>query len=297
MEQERFDSLTRVLAGQGGRRSIFRLLLGSAVTALAARLDLTETVQATRQHRRRRRDSGHGPKPGRSQHAQAAGKGKRKGNGRKNKRHHQSPLIPPLPPGCQNCNECQMCQDGACVPDSDLNGIICQGSGAACGYCQGGLCAPSLISPCADGFCPSRQNQCCADEKLCPDHESSTGVACIPKENCCPDSEQRCGGICVSRTHCCPEAPKPICASCEQLACRNGVWVCQRTESCGVRCGEGYCSDGLLCHHEGVCCGVPTGGTYWTCECASGYTGGCNGGCCRTGCCYPFCCEDVRAIA
>src|SRR5262245_27175476 len=193
MDELTFDALTRsVTREMGPRRAVLRLLAGTVIGAITSRLGQAGGVaQASSPRGKSRRTHPAHQRQGQGHaHQQddqrVRSEGKRKGKSKKGKRHHHSPPAPPLPPGCQHCNECQMCQDGACVSDSALNGVACQGSGAACGYCQGGQCAPSLISPCGDGFCPSRQNRCCADEKLCPDHESPTGIACIPKENCCP---------------------------------------------------------------------------------------------------------------
>jgi hypothetical protein len=233
MESKQFDLLARNLSADGaGRRQILRVLASAALGAMVARIGLPDVSEAKTTHHQAGHKSKHKSQAKRKKHESLHDEGKRKGKGKKDKHHHQSPPVPPLPPGCQNCDECQMCQDGACAPDLDLNGIICQGSGAACGYCQGGQCAPSLTPPCGDGFCPSRQNKCCDDEKLCPDRESSTGFACIPKENCCPDSEQRCGGVCVSRMHCCEDYQPQDCGQCGATCHRDGTWSCSTQKPC-----------------------------------------------------------------
>lgn len=251
MEHDLFDALTRILGTADSRRGTVRALGGAFFSSLLApTLGVDEDAAAkARQHARGKKD--------RHDSNRVQSEGKRKGRGKKGKRQHKSP---PLPPGCQDCNDCQKCQNGACVPDPDLDGIICQGSGAACGYCQSGQCAPSMIRPCSDGICPARENQCCSDEKLCIDRESSTGVACIPKDKCCPDTEQMCRGICITRAHCCQDDRPQNCGPCGAVCNPGGIWACSTAKvcangTCGPVCPHGQELDTATCQCKVVCPG------------------------------------------
>ena len=164
MEMEQFDDLTRHLSGAGSsRRQALRALggalFGSALAGVAARLGVTEGAAKAKKHggkaKRTHQDLAHPsqerqapepPHPKAASGVQSEGKGKGKG-------HHKPP---PLPPGCEDCTECQMCKRGQCVPDPALARVRCQGSGTACGYCQGGVCTASEEQPCADGVCPAQ---------------------------------------------------------------------------------------------------------------------------------------------
>jgi hypothetical protein len=238
MEHGHFDELTRSVAGgTETRRTVLRLLAGSVLGGLAARLGMTEAAEAKKKPKPKRR-----PKRKPPARPRAAGKGKgKKGKGKGKKQ------PPPLPPGCQSCTECQMCLDGACVPDPVLNGVRCLGSGAACGYCQGGACAASVVPPCADGVCPPH-GQCCAEDRRCPDAENDAGFACIdPATMCCPD-EKRCASGCVYRKACCEE-DRPRCGPCGDI-CVNGTWRC----SAGNPCADGSCvAQDACCPEQWTC--------------------------------------------
>ena len=190
VDHDTFDALTRTAATDGGtRRTLLRLLAGSALGAVAARLGLAEEAAAkAKQHKGKAKRKHHlaPSQPDQADHAAAKSPGHPASSGvqsERKRRHHHKP--PPLPPGCEDCTECQMCKDGACVRDPDLERVRCQGSGATCGYCQGGVCTPSDQRPCDDGVCP-RKGQCCSGEKWCEDPESSTGFACVGETDCCP---------------------------------------------------------------------------------------------------------------
>jgi hypothetical protein len=276
MDHEEFDALTRTMADGGTtRRAALRFVSGGLLGVLAARLGLPEDAAATPKKRKRR------PEPKRHDSLQAEGK-------RRKKRRKKPQEPPPLPPGCQQCNDCEMCQDGVCVPDVDLEGVRCQGSGAACGYCQFGQCAPSVVPPCADGVCPQRE-QCCSEEKRCPDRESESGWACVGKDDCCPD-EKRCANGCVDRRACCPE-DRPRCGQCGEI-CVNGTWQCSAQKPCGGECipedeccweNPPACESGcqrLVCvSGELQCQDLPLG---WPCRLPRGVDGTCcNGQCTR----------------
>ena len=201
-----------------------------------------------------------------------------------------------------------MCQGGTCVPDPALDRVRCQGSGAACGYCQDGVCTASEQSSCDDGTCPQK-GQCCSDERWCSAPDSPLGFYCVDKSVCCPETEgtcadgscikrefcckeqKRCGpSLCVGENECCP-APDPApCGECEKLVSEGGEWICQASNICGPPCYWGYCPKGYECNGYGVCCDWESG----HCTCSSGSTGGvgCNGKCCPNGCsgtgCNPW---------
>ena len=135
-----------------------------------------------------------------------------------------------------------------------LEGVRCLGSGASCGYCQGGQCTASVVPPCADGSCPQR-GQCCPDEKRCPDPESSTGWACVDVNACCPD-ERRCASGCRPKIACCPEE-RPQCGQCGEI-CINGTWRCSAQKPCadGSCIAQDTCCPGseVPCPLAGPCC-------------------------------------------
>lgn len=253
LEDNQFDVLARDLSGPGtSRRQVMRTvataLIGSTLGSLAAQLGLTGgSAKGKRTSRKHAHHPSHHP-ASRHRHSKdvhSQGKGKGKKHNKKRKDPKSPPPLSPLPPGCQNCNECQMCQDGACVPDSALNGVRCLGSGAACGYCQGGQCAGSAEPPCPDGTCP-QTGQCCSGEQRCPDPdpESPTGFACVGLNDCCPD-QKRCAGGCVYKQACCPEERPQDCGQCG-ATCVNGTWQCSAQRPCG---------DGTCVAHDACCDG------------------------------------------
>jgi hypothetical protein len=243
MDESTFDAITRSAGAEAGpRRAMVRFLAGAVLSAMTARLIPVawEAEASSIRGKAKRTHSAsdhpphrHGDHPHAHHHAgtgvQSAGK--RKGKGKKDKHPHKSP---PLPPSCRTCNECQMCQDETCVPDPDLSGVVCRGSGAACGYCQDGQCVASDKHACGNGFCPSRLSQCCEGERLCPDRlsPSGTGTMCVPAGECCPDTEQRCGQRCASRDECCEELQPQNCGPCGPV-CRRGLgWGCSTQKPC-----------------------------------------------------------------
>ena len=271
MDMEQFDDLTRRLGGAGSsRRSVLRavgdVLLGGTLGGVAARLGLVVGAAAKPKGKKHKAK----PKQKRPSQAERNPRGQLQTEGkRKKKRKKKEP--PPLPPECRDCNDCQMCKDGACFRDPALEGVRCLGSGANCGYCQGGICTPTDRRPCDDGVCPRyreccpgqhrcndgtclpdsqccegehkcpndgpcvAQDQCCPGEKRCPDRESPTGWACVDPANCCPE-EKRCGDRCIHRLVCC-EADRPQCGPCQEAVCKpSGNWICW-----GKDCGGGVC--------------------------------------------------------
>jgi hypothetical protein len=311
MDQENFDDLTRSMAsGISTRRQALRALGGALLGGVAARLGLTEVAEvAAKQHTSRKRANQHAPRSSpahqRSKSVHVAGKGKHKGR-RKNKsrQHDKKPQNSPSPPcefqcpggPCVARTEC--CPgEKKCVDRESPTGFSCLGADDCCPdqkKCASGCvyrqaCCPEerpQCGPTEEVLCVNGQYECspsCPNGRPCPDG------SCVVQGECCP-GERSCGGsICVAAGACCAgEQP-----------CADGSCVAEEQCCPELQCGEGCCPDGMSCHHTGTCCGVPTGGTYWTCVCASGYSNspGCNayGDCCRQGCCYPYCCEDPRA--
>jgi hypothetical protein len=238
LDANQFDALSRTIVNGLGRRGLLRAFLGGTLPSLLATLETDARPRtAPRQAHGHRRDrQRHGDAPShhdemeRAAHGQPHPEGRRKGK----KRRKKSP-PPPLPPGCQNCNECQMCQDGACVPDPALEGVRCLGSGTACGYCQGGHCASSIIPACPDGVCPQK-GKCCSDEQFCDDPESPIGFICLPPDACCPE-KKKCADRCIDRRTCCPDE-QPPCGQCSQPVCFHGFWRCESQQK---PCPDGTC--------------------------------------------------------
>jgi hypothetical protein len=299
MDHGHFDDLTRsVASGAGTRRAALRLMAGVTLGGFMDRFGLTDDAAAKAKKpkskaktKAKRKSQAERQRPGPLQ-------AEKKGKSKKGKKKPPAPL----PPGCQSCNECQLCRNGACAPDPALDGVRCLGSGAACGYCSGGVGTATARQPCADGVCPRygeccpdkhpcsdgtcipagqccedefkcppdgpcvAQDQCCPGEQRCPDRESPTGFACVDERACCP-GPRTCAGRCISMTACCEEDPYPECDPCAEVYCRRGTYVCSDHRTC----------PGGSCAAEGECCPEQ-----WTCA---------DGSCVDQGAC---CAEERR---
>jgi hypothetical protein len=78
-----------------------------------------------------------------------------------------------------------------------------------------------------------RPTQCRDGEWPCPDG------SCVSVGDCCPGMK-RCGvSSCIPKDRCCPGDDAAGCQPCEVEVCVNGAWVCQPTDECGPRCGDG----------------------------------------------------------
>jgi hypothetical protein len=246
MEMKSFDVLTRQLSEVGATRrlvtrTLARALLGGVLAGVAARCGLAEPAAAKSKHHKAKPKPKYTSQAQWQTHGQAHAEGKRKGK----KRHKKSPL-PPLPLGCQNCNECQMCQDGACVPDPDLGGVPCQGSGPTCSHCLNGVCTVNEQRPCPDGICAHR-GTCCAGEKWCEDHNTSTGFSCIDPNRCCPRERTCPDGTCGTNTRCCSNERKCPGGGCVPLG-----------QCCPSETSAHYCP-ATPEYPQGVCCTPPEG--------------------------------------
>jgi hypothetical protein len=258
MDREQFDALTRTVAsGNETRRGVLRLLVGTTLGGLAARLRFAEGAEARQKRQKRAQRKGREP-------LQVEGKGKKKG------KKKPKPKPRPLPP----CGDGRwQCADGSCVPNEQC----CPGEKA----CGGGVCVSANQCcnnerSCADESCVAA-NQCCVGEKRCGDG------SCIPFQDCCPGEKQCDDLLCIPEDECCPEAAAPICAGCQDVVCENGELTCRSTGQ--APCQEGCCPHGYWCHYLGSCC---TDGPPFHCTCPSGY-GPCAGRCCKR-CCGSFCC-------
>lgn len=288
MDTKRFDDVARSLSEEHpSRRQALRalagVLLGGALGGVGTRLGLVDVTEAKPKTRKAKPNPKTKAKPRRKPQARRRSGGpvwaERKGKGKKKSKKKP----PPLPPGCQNCNECQMCKNGACAPDPALERVRCQGSGAACGYCQDGVCAASEERPCQDGVCP-RKGQCCPEEgaKQCIDPELPRGFYCVDSNVCCPDTERRCAsGSCLPRAACCPEQRR-----CNPLLCVGQNECCPDETPCanGSCAPAGQCCDGkprcgdVCCEADETCLEDP-GGPPWIWRCCPNELN-VNGHCC-----------------
>ena len=285
MDQSDFDALTRVMAGGvGARRAMLRLLAGSALTGLVARLGLSEEAEAKgKRHGKRNGDRK------RSRQLHAAGK---KRQNQRNKNHHKPKK--PKDPKPQLCDTLCADEGGHCCPD---------GSCAEAGHCCPGekTCAEGCVADdfccdgerhCDDGSCRST-DQCCPEERRC-----STGN-CIHEKYCCGDERMCASGACISEDLCCPEEHQPSCGDCEALACQNGRWACR--SQCQVE-------DSICCNGE---CLLPCSGgkqinpATCQCECPQGSDILADGTCCphqracglshdAEGWHHSFCCAEDK---
>jgi hypothetical protein len=331
MDHELFDALTKGAAsGVGNRRRALRALGGALLAGAAARLGLTGVGEAKpKRHRgghKRKADVRRAHQPTRG--AQAAGKGRSKKK-KQHRRTPPAPPLPPGPQCAADEKRCVEPESSTgfscvglndCCPDEKKCGAGCIYRKACCGaerpqcgpcdeaYCdsQGnyhcsGTCCPNE-KPCPGGGCVPK-NACCPGQRRCDngscisvgccsgEHECPGGV-CYPAGTCCLGQKKCPDGECIDKNACCPNEAPPVCGECEVARCVAGSWDCWPDNACGS-CGEGYCPPGIVmrCTDPGICCGIPTGGTYTECFCAIGYTLCSSGHCCRTGCCGSRCCE------
>jgi hypothetical protein len=328
VDDAQFDDLTRAVGGEHGtRRTLLRILSGSALAALA-RFGLATLAEAK----------------------QGKGKGKNKGKGKGKDKDKKPDQPQPCGPNDHRCDGGACVGPNQCCPDEKKcadpespAGFACVGKHDCCTgqkRCSGRCiharnCCPDDPRPscgrCGKVSCVGGEyvcsEKCCTNEKACPGGECVGKSACCPGElrcddgscvsvlDCCPNQkpcpdgtcvgqtacclgEKKCpDGECIPEDQCCPSEAPPVCPECEVAICRAGEWGCEHDETCGPPCGDGYCPNDMFCHHTGACCRLrkpEEGGQGYICQCASGYTGGCNGQCCKR-CCYPYCCDDPRA--
>jgi hypothetical protein len=91
------------------------------------------------------------------------------------------------------------------------------------------------INPKGTGDIPLCRLDCeTTGRKCCPDG------SCVLIGDCCPGMKH-CGVTsCIPEGQCCPGDDSAGCQPCEVEVCNNGEWVCQSTDECGPRSGDGY---------------------------------------------------------
>src|SRR5262245_37019883 len=106
MESAKFDTLTRRLSGAGSSRrqtlrALGNILLGGALSGVAARLGRAEDAEAkAKQHKGKQHEAK--PKPKRKPQVERQGHDQLQAEGKGKKKKHKKPK--PLPPECQHCN-------------------------------------------------------------------------------------------------------------------------------------------------------------------------------------------------
>jgi hypothetical protein len=293
MDGNRFDDLGRALGGLGTRRDTLRVLIGSALAALAGN------------------QAGDGAAKSKSK-GKSKGKGKGKAKKKKKRQPNEVPCGATVCTGGQrccggscvdpwlccarteDCNGCATCVGGVCVPDPTRNGQQCDGclecANGACGIpnddfcpqdhqCRGGngVCCPT----CVNGECcpagsacinpgPFNANSCCDRVLNIPCGDRGDGTF----RECCSGFNERCvDGECV---------PKEACEgdfTAQGLCCQNGQTACN-----GLCCETGRCTAVGCCPQPLKICGDDCCEEDETC---------CGGVCCRTSnCLNNSCCED-----
>ena len=264
MDHGDFDALTRSVAGnRGTRRVLLRLLAGSVIGGLVARLGLAEDAAAKQTKKKRRGD---GTSADRRQ-AERKRKNKRKNQQPQRPAPPPPPDPPPAPPPPPNPPPVPTPPDPPPVPPP----APCRTDQWDCG---GGLCiAQDQCCPserqCPGGGCVSKVGACCPGEKLCPGYSE-----CFAEDECCPGAvpplcsacqkvvcengglvckdrqgQKDCGnGVCVQENECCPDAVPPLCSDCEEPVCEGGNLVCRPADATCQQCPNGTV----------VCPGVPT---------------------------------------
>jgi hypothetical protein len=249
VDGDRFDELSRLLAGAVSRQSVFRLLIGAGVSGLAAlagdrdgERPVLETEAKKKKRKKRKRRKG-------------------RSNGRCPDQHDR---VCHCPPG--NTDNCHTTGDGGghendeldcCCTRNGRRNPRCSCDGNECCKPAGTTCANS--SQCCDGIicinivggigvCADRggcQALTCADfpDRCGPQDDGCGGqtIACV-----CPDPTDDCvGGVCVG-------------PSCEPLTCADfpdqcGTFAdgCDGEIDCA--CASGGCCDGV-CEDGAACC-------------------------------------------
>lgn len=292
MDLDRFDGFTRQFNGVGSsRQQVLRalggMLLGGALSGLAARLGLSEDAEAKPKRHQAK------PKRPKREHRQA-GELQTEGKGRKKRKKKKrcSDLTAPLCQACQeaHCNtatgkwECRnacrsgfSCCNGLCEPPCDngcqmnpSNACICEKSGGAGHvYCAAEhLCA---ANPCKPGQEYNASTCTCRDTTpqqcgpgwewcngACRDAEFGPWTTC--GNTCCRADEECCNGKCVAKQFG-PYTPcgDSCCADKTSTCCNGECWPKELGpwSQCGDICCRSehdQCCNGSCCYKESVCC-------------------------------------------
>lgn len=285
MDDRRFDSLTKSLAGGASRRGVLRGLVGAAVGA---------AVGLARGARAGAQETGLAPGSACSDASQ-----------------------------CSQAGGATLCADNGYADDGALN--CCRGAGGACVdatfsadccsglYCRGGVCTDLSVSgelPLGSYCTETAQCSQTSGPAVCGDNgvEADGGLNCCREAGgACSGDSVCCGGnvctngvcggvafgdaaagaICTATVECSQAAGPTVCA--DNGYADDGALNCCRLET--VACARDVeCCAGLLCGDNGVavdgalnCC-APIGGA-----CASDY------GCCGTNFCVDGVCQTADA--
>jgi hypothetical protein len=231
MDHGQFDDLTRSMAsGSASRRAVLRLVSGSALAVVVARLGLDEAAAGNKHGKERR----HGALQAERRHHQ--------------KKHHKKAKDP------QPCGDGERrCHDGSCVNQ----GQCCPNERS----CDGGSCV--VINECCpgerrcdDGWCVP-EDLCCQTAKRCGDG------SCIAANQCCPDAiAPTCNQYCEAVV--CDHGElvcRSTCGSGE--CCHGGCWdTCpsgsvRNVDTCQCECPSGseLLADGERCCPSSRACG------------------------------------------
>jgi hypothetical protein len=236
MDEHHFDALTRTVATDAGtRRTLLRVLAGSALAHVAARFGLVEDAKAKTRKTKRRKATQRKGQPERKAHGQLQAERNRKGNGKKRRKKPQEPPSPPPPspphPLDPPCSEDKRaCPDGSCVDPL----LCCEGEKPCGGGCIAATsCCPYTERQCLlDDTCVPK-DQCCSSQIKCP------GGECVGLDDCC-HGQKLCFSTCVAKDACCAADPFPLCGPCEEVFCNQGSWACRRRSDL-KQCPDGSC--------------------------------------------------------
>ena len=281
MDDARFDSLARTLAGVASRRTTLAGVLGGLVVPLLAG---DETSARKRAHRK------HAHEHGRDTTGHGAGVGAEK---KKKKKKKCKPPTTKCGKKCfnvqtdpANCGGCGV----ACAASQACQGGVCTCNGGTCsGCCTGKTCAAGS----SDQACGTNGAAC----QVCSGGKTCQGGACA-----CPTGQAFCNGTCID-----VEDDPENCGTCGRVCditapfCSNGgCGHCLANEQCkdsgqgdiccnggclaGECCDDTQCTDpnrsfctnhicGTTCTSSSQCPGgsICSGGTCMPCDvCASG---------------------------
>ena len=237
MDDARFDSLARTLAGVASRRTTLAGVLGGFVVPLLAG---DETSARKRAHRKRAHERG------RDHDGHGAGVGAEK----KKKKKKCKPPTTKCGKKCfnlqtdpANCGGCGV----ACAASQACQGGVCTCNGGTCsGCCTGKTCAPGA----SDQACGKNGAAC----QVCSGGRTCQGGACT-----CPAGQAFCNGACIDVKN-----DPDNCGSCGHECqitasfCNNGsCGSCGLSQQCldtgqGDICCNGACLDGECCS-DGQC--------------------------------------------
>jgi hypothetical protein len=229
MDPNRFDTVTRSLAGTGTRRALLHRLTPLPVAGILTFLLGQETTEA----------DGSGA---------IVGGGRRKPNRHRNhhrrehhkRKHHNNPEPMPPEPICPGLGlACSTPLGTECCPDIDPN-VVCAGGPNPATVCQD--CTAPMTA--AGAFCQdSPGNQCCGGNPMCfvgvrvdPAHQGQP--VCLCDGSC----SSKIGVVCEKDAQCAAAGDKTftICVKTEGACCEGET---RETRYCGKPCGAATCGE------------------------------------------------------